>query len=537
MLLRLLVLCSTLAGNILFWHYLGRGVELPEVAKGRYDCLSYTPYAPGHNPTDPNDRVPEAIIQSDLKALSAITGCLRLYSTRGSGESVLRAARDHRLSLMLGAWISGDRTQDQAELTELVRLAKAYPDVVKLAVVGNEVLLRRELPYDRLGALIEGVKAQLDIPVAYADVYDFWYQYPQMAGYVDQILVHILPYWGDPAPPSSAAQAELEQILKAFLAAFPGKPIRIGETGWPSAGPARQQAQASIVDQARFVRSFIQGADQLGVPYNLIEAIDQPWKRIHEGTAGGYWGILTADRQTKFPLRGPVSEWPHWPWAALMAGLAGVVLSAGMWRTPRGWRGPLALAFGQVIGSLLVLGWWHASEVSLGWGSTLANYAGVGLIALAGAGFLTLLATTASKRAPLLPAPLSAAFGWLRHPTRLPDPALGLSLLLLAGAYPAAVLGLGLAVNMRHQDIPWMYFLPSALLALTVALRGLGRQVQGRAEAWLGLILLGCAPFCYDGPYNRPAMLWIGLLVLLALPWLGALGRELLGWLPQRDPP
>lgn len=535
--LRLFVLCCAIAGNLLFWYQLGRPVDLPDVAKGRYDCLSYTPYAPGHNPTDPNDRVPEAIIRSDLQALSAITGCLRLYSTRGSAETVLREARTHRLTLMLGAWISGDRAQDRAELAELVRLAKAYPEVVKLAVVGNEVLLRRELPYDRLGALIQEVKAELQTPVAYADVYDFWYQYPQMAGYVDHILVHILPYWGDPAPPSSAAQAELEGVLRGFLAAFPGKPISIGETGWPSAGPPRQQATASIVDQARFVRNFIQSAAKLGVPYNLIEALDQPWKRINEGTAGGYWGILTADRQTKFPLSGPVSEWPHWPWQALAAIGAGLVLAGIAWRQGAGWRVPLALSFGQVIGSLLIFGWRHAAEVSLGWGSTLANYAGVGLIALVGAGFLTLLAAAPAELGRMRPVPLSAVFAWLRHPNRMPDRALGLSLLLLLGAYPAAVLALGLAVNMRHQDIPWMYFLPSALLALTVALRGLGRQVQGRAEAWLGLILLGCAPFCYDGPFNRPAMLWMGLLVLLALPWLGALGRELLGWLPQRDPP
>ncbi len=537
MLLRLAVLLCAVAGNLLFWQQMGRPVDLPDVSGGRYDCLSYTPYAPGHSPTDPNDRVPEAIIQSDLKALSAITGCLRLYSTRGSAEAVLRTARANRLTLMLGAWISGDRAHDQAEIGELIRLAKAYPDVVKLAVVGNEVLLRRELPYDRLGALIEGVKAQLEVPVAYADVYDFWYQYPQMAGYVDRILVHILPYWGDPAPPSSAAQGELEQVLKAFLAAFPGKPVTIGETGWPSAGPPRQQAQASIVDQARFVRSFIQSAARLGVPYNLIEALDQPWKRIHEGTAGGYWGILTVDRQTKFPLTGPVSEWPHWLWLALVAAVAGGVLSLAAWRGAAGWHGPLALVLGQAIGSLLILGWRHAAEVSLGWGGTLANYGGVGLIALGGAGFLSLLAASPGEAARSRPAPLSALFTWLRRPGRLPDRALGLSLLLFAGAYPAAVLGLGLAVNLRHQDIPWMYFLPSALLGLTLLLRGLGPQGRGRAEAWLALILLGSAPFCYDGPNNGPAMLWMGLLVLLALPWLATLGRELRGWLPQRDTP
>ncbi len=536
MLLRLVALLSAIAANTFFWYQLGRPVELPDVAGGRYDCLSYTPYAPGHSPTDPNDRVPDAIIAHDLQALSTITGCLRLYSSRGSAETVLREARTNHLTLMLGAWISGDKAQDQAELAELVRLAKAYPDVVKLAVVGNEVLLRRELPYDRLGALIEGVKAQIDIPVAYADVYDFWYQYPQMARHVDHILVHILPYWGDPAPSSGTAQAELEQVLGGFLKTFAGNPITIGETGWPSAGPARQQAKASIVDQARFVRNFIQGAANLGVSYNLIEAIDQPWKRANEGTAGGYWGILTVDRETKFPLTGPVSEWPHWPGQALVAITAGLLLAAIAWRQASGWRVAIAMGLGQVIGSLLILGWRQAGEVSLGLGGTLGNYAGVGLIALAGAGFIYLFAAARSAVEASRPAPLLEVFAWLRRPNHLPGPGLTPSLLLFAGAYPAAVIGLGLAASMRHQDIPWMYFVAPALLALTVWWRGLGKHYQGRAEAWLGLILLGCAPFCYDGPHNQPAMLWMGLLVLLALPWLGAIRRELLAWLPQRNP-
>ena len=534
---RLVVLLLAIAGNLLSWQYLGRPIDLPDVAGGRYDCLSYTPYAPGHNPTDPDDRVPDAVIASDLKSLGAITGCLRLYSTRGSAEAVLREARANDVKLILGAWISGSKDQDQAEIAALVRLSKAYSDVVKLAVVGNEVLLRRELPYDRLGALIEQVKAQIDVPVAYADVYDFWYQYPQMAQYADRILVHILPYWGDPAPSSSAAQADLERVLTAFLGAFPGKPVTIGETGWPSAGPPRQQAKASVVDQARFVRNFIQSASKLGVPYNLIEALDQPWKRANEGTAGGYWGVLTAERVTKFPLTGPVSEWPDWPWQAFGACLAGLLLVARIWRQPSGWRVPLALVFGQAVGSVLMMGLRHAGEVSLDWTGVLANYAGVALVFAAGMGFVGLFAASPSEVAATRPVPLLDAFSWLRRPRGRPDRDLRLSLLLFAGAYPAAVVTLALAVAMRGQDIPWMYFIPSALLALTIFLRGLGRRYRGSAEAWLALILVGGAPFCYDGRDNYPAMLWIGLMVALALPWLSALGRELAGWLPQRQRP
>ena len=51
------------------------------------------------------------------------------------------------------------------------------------------------------------------------------------------------------------------------------------------AGPASSTRRAS---SARFAAR----AAAAGIRYNLIEAIDQPWKRPPEGTVGGYWGIL-----------------------------------------------------------------------------------------------------------------------------------------------------------------------------------------------------------------------------------------------------
>jgi glucan 1,3-beta-glucosidase len=59
---------------------------------------------------------------------------------------------------------------------------------------------------------------------------------------------------------------------------------------------ARAARGASLVNQARFIREFVSGAEAIGVPYNIIEAVDQAWKRDPEGTVGGYWGILDGDR-------------------------------------------------------------------------------------------------------------------------------------------------------------------------------------------------------------------------------------------------
>ena len=45
---------------------------------------------------------------------------------------------------------------------------------------------------------------------------------------------------------------------------FPDKPIIIGEAGWPSEGRTRGQAEASIANEAYFMRAFVQYAQEKG---------------------------------------------------------------------------------------------------------------------------------------------------------------------------------------------------------------------------------------------------------------------------------
>jgi len=85
-------------------------------------------------------------------------------------------------------------------------------------------------------------------------------------------------------------------------------PILIGETGWPSVGRQRGESSPSVVNQAQYIRAFIQKAQDKQWQYNIIEAVDQPWKRALEGTVGGYWGLMNADLTPKFSLTAPVSE-------------------------------------------------------------------------------------------------------------------------------------------------------------------------------------------------------------------------------------
>ena len=52
------------------------------------------------------------------------------------------------------------------------------------------------------------------------------------------------------------------------------------------------------------LREFIARAEAYGIDYNIVEAIDQPWK-IFEGGVGPYWGLFDAAREPKFALDRP----------------------------------------------------------------------------------------------------------------------------------------------------------------------------------------------------------------------------------------
>jgi cellulose synthase/poly-beta-1,6-N-acetylglucosamine synthase-like glycosyltransferase len=66
-------------------------------------------------------------------------------------------------------------------------------------------------------------------------------------------------------------------------------------------------------------------AEAIGMDYNIVEAIDQPWK-FFEGGVGPYWGILNAAREPKFSWTGPIVNPDYWKLATI-ALLVGILMS------------------------------------------------------------------------------------------------------------------------------------------------------------------------------------------------------------------
>ncbi|RPH66726.1 MAG: beta-1,6-glucan synthase, partial [Burkholderiales bacterium] len=371
----LLLLGLFAAAALGYWLAQGwpRQVAEPDPAPDgdRVACLSYAPFRlPGETPFDPAARVSRARIEADLRILATRTACVRTYSVDQGLDQVPAVARELGMTVLLGAWLGRDRERNRDELARAVTVARAERSAVRALVVGNEVLLRRELPEHELRATIEEARRALrkaaprgsPIPVTYADVWEFWLAHPGLADAVDFVTIHVLPYWEDDPVGIEQAVAHVVATYRRAQAALPGREILIGETGWPRAGRARREATPGRVEQAHFVREFVRTARAEGVPYNLIEGFDQPWKRRLEGAMGGFWGLFDSGGAPAFPWRGRVEADPAW--RVGLAGSAAGALGFGLLAAASRARGRRLLAqalAGAAVGAVAVAQWRYAA--------------------------------------------------------------------------------------------------------------------------------------------------------------------------------
>jgi glucan 1,3-beta-glucosidase len=513
------------AAAFALWAWLGREIPLPDAPGGKLQCLSYTPYREGQSPFDKEFVAPRAQIEEDLTRLAAATHCVRTYSSAQGLDAVAEIAPAHGLDVLLGIWIGRHAKDNAREIEAALAAAQAHPAAIRALVVGNETLLRRELTAAQLIEHIEKVRARTTVPLTYADVWEFWLQNPQVAEHVDFITVHILPYWEDLPVSIEASLAHVQEVLDKVKATFPGKRILVGETGWPSEGRSREGAMPSRVNQARFVREFVQLAQRNDVRYNLIEAFDQPWKRKLEGTVGGYWGLFSEQRNAKWPLVGPVSEYPHWPAAALLA--SATALGLVVWGLLRGLELSLArwasLALvGAALGCLLVL----QLRLAVGASKHFPEWAFyLTLIFASGVAWLTLglkAAAPFSGWATATPAPLEDVRAWLRSP-RFDDLDVPLLLGLVRGVllFAAAAIAVSLVFDARYRDFPIAIFAPAAIAFLARGRAAAGPVAETRMERALATVILVCAPvgLAVENGVNVEAIAWAITLMLIAWPW------------------
>ncbi len=335
------------------WALLRSETKAPDFT-GQLASVSYAPFVNASHPDSGERPTPEQI-RADLKAIAPYTRAIRLYSSTGGAELVPPIAAEFGLKVTVGAWIDKNQDRNEREIRSALDLAR-HNSNVNAIVVGNETLLRTDMSVDDLIKIIQRVKRASPVPVTTGDIWSAWIDHPELASSVDFVAAHILPYWSG-MDANNAVDYTVE-IYDKLRKTFPGKRIVIAEFGWPSAGYNFQGAYPGHVEQARLIRDFVTRAEAYGIDYNIVEAIDQPWKTM-EGGVGPYWGLFDASRQAKFPWTGTITD-PDFVKSAGFAVLLGLLLSLPILAIS-GVTVPQALL---LAGSANVIGAWFAAVVA-----------------------------------------------------------------------------------------------------------------------------------------------------------------------------
>jgi glucan 1,3-beta-glucosidase len=385
------------------------------------------------------------------------------------------------LQVWLGVWIGRDPAHNERALARGLALARAHAGTVTMLVVGNEVLLRRELPAQALATLLQQARAASAVPVAYADVWEFWRRHgAALRPNVDVVLAHVLPYWEDEPVGAADAVAHVHRIAAAMRAEFAPLPVLVGETGWPAVGRQRGPAVPGAAEQAQVVRGLLARplpAPGAGWPaWNLIEAYDQPWKRALEGTVGGHWGLFDAGGGRRVAFDGPAPG-ARWPAVAAAVALVGALLGAALGRSTA------AGLAGALTGGLVV---WQGAQAAA---VARSPFEALLLLVLAGAWLAEALRRIARR-----------AWPWVAR------------LALLAAAWVL----LTLLADGRYRELLWPLMLAPALLALHDAVAGRAEHPDPRDVllAW-ALVAFGLLLPLREGLANAQAL---GL-ALAALTW------------------
>jgi GPH family glycoside/pentoside/hexuronide:cation symporter len=237
-------------------------------------------------------------IDRRMDIIGPTTRWVRTFACTGGHEMIPAAAHARGLKTMVGAWIGHDRARNEREIESLVKLARS--GLVNIAVVGNEVLLREELPEQELLGYIQRVRAALpkDVQVGCVEAYYQFLERPALVAACDVILPNCYPFWE--GADIGHAWLYLKRMHALVKAAAGEKTVIVTETGWPSKGQAVADAVPSAENAMRYFIEVQLWARREGVKLVYFSSFDEPWKLGQEGEVGAYWGLWDKDERPKY---------------------------------------------------------------------------------------------------------------------------------------------------------------------------------------------------------------------------------------------
>jgi glucan 1,3-beta-glucosidase len=290
--------------------------------------VNYGPFHKDRQRPDAATEIPEEQILEDLRTIaSAGFRHIRTYGLDNGLNRIVPLAHRHfpEIRIFLGVYVCGLGREDpgnasstRAQLDEALRLANRYRNVAGI-VVGNECLpgepeacplpvsvqqLIDDLTYVKRG-LTPDARKNVRVTSALsmiAAVRGHATQGRRIAEHCDVLMVNIHPFFA-PAAVEQAVHPNLDGSYRRLteLYSTAGKPIIVGETGWPGAGPPNGPAAPGLENQKRFTQDLFGYARSNAVSVFIFEMFDEPWKGEAAGV-GPHWGLFDRHGRAKFAL-------------------------------------------------------------------------------------------------------------------------------------------------------------------------------------------------------------------------------------------
>ena len=280
-------------------------------------------------------------------------------------REIKQADSDFEMYVMLGAWIQckdaftenpiheeEDLEGNKFEITEAVRLAQEYPDIVKIIAVGNEAMVHWAWSYHvppkfvlKWVKHLQGLKASGDLSndlwITSSDNFASWGggsddyhndDLNELIRSVDFVSMHTYAFhdthynpsfWNlDVVPENEDKQDTIKQAIKRAvdyeLNQFdsvkkyvheidPSKEVHIGETGWSSvASDLYGYGGTEAADEFKLGLYYQMISDicySMALTCFYFSAFNEPWKdSTNENGSENHFGLFTLEGKAKFPL-------------------------------------------------------------------------------------------------------------------------------------------------------------------------------------------------------------------------------------------
>jgi exo-beta-1,3-glucanase (GH17 family) len=256
--------------------------------------ITFSPYTEGQGP---GTQIGEQQIRKRLEVIRPCVNWVRSFSCTEGNEQIPRIAVENGLKTMVGVWLDDDRENNEKELAGAIEVAGAGH--ASILAVGNEVLLRGDLPEDELIDYINRAKQAVpDVDVGYVDAYFKFVDHPRVTEACDVILANCYPFWE--SCPAEYALLYMKDMYRRAVQAAGGKKVIISETGWPDTGTPEGGAVPSVENALKYFINTYQWAEEEDIEVFYFSSFDETWKVEKEGDVGAYWGLWDKDGNLKY---------------------------------------------------------------------------------------------------------------------------------------------------------------------------------------------------------------------------------------------